>query len=110
MTDVDTRTDGRTDERGPIMTEAIRMIRPSERGPLTLAALPENTRAGTSQTVTVCAEPDAAPYGIPCWNLVLRDGTCPEHGTPRNPQRVTVPSAWDAEGNRTMTHSMWRCR
>ena len=76
--------------------------------PLTLDALPENTPQGTSATVTACATPDAD--GRPCRVVVDQDGTCDLHGRPADPHRVTVGSAWDAEGNRTLTHSMWRCR
>lgn len=123
VTDVDTEHEPM---KGMIMTETteptIEPRRRSDRLPgTTLDALPTNMRAGRSATVTVCAEPDAAPYGRPCrvlvgplvtgppgrTTVVDEGGTCPRHGRPSNPQRVTVHSAWDTEGNRTMTHPMW---
>ncbi len=91
------------------MTEPIKVMRPSDREPgTTLDALPTNMRAGSEVTVTVCAEPDARPFGRPCRVVLDARGACARHGQPNDPQRVTVPAAWDVEGNRTMTHPMWR--
>lgn len=95
-------------------TDGIRALDFDEwiNAPRTLDSLPENMRAGTSRTVNVCAEPITQPgwpFGPPC-RVVLSEGRCAVHGQPRDPHRVTVYSAWDIEGNRTMTHSMWKCR
>ena len=81
--------------------------------PTTLASLPHNIPAGQAVTVTVCATPiriEDSPFGRPCWIVLDEHGACAVHGQPGEPHRVTVGSAWDGEGNRTMTHSMWRCR
>jgi hypothetical protein len=74
--------------------------------PLTIDALPCNTRAGTSQTVGVCAHV-AHGFGRPCRVVLDAAGACSVHGVPANPQQVTVHSAWDDRGNRTNTHPMW---
>lgn len=81
--------------------------------PRTLDSLPHNMQAGTSRTVGVCATPDIEPgalVGPPCRVLLDAEGRCAVHGEPADPHRVTVHSAWDAEHNRTMTHSMWKRR